>query len=62
MIDRAKELLHVRPDRCRDCEQEVNGLAEICPNCGAANPVQIPRWIGLLILGFTLQSFLMMFE
>jgi anaerobic ribonucleoside-triphosphate reductase len=62
MIDRIKAILRMRPDRCRDCDQDVAGLADICPNCGAGNPVQIPRWVGLLIAGFTVQNFLLIWS
>jgi anaerobic ribonucleoside-triphosphate reductase len=62
MLDRIKSLFRLRPDRCRDCDQEITGFVDICPNCGAANPVQIPRWVGYLILGFTVQNFLLMFS
>jgi len=62
MNDRIKEILRLRPDRCRDCDEEVAGFGEICPNCGAANPVQIPRYVGIIIAGFAVQNFLLMFS
>jgi hypothetical protein len=62
MIDRIKTFLRLRPDRCRDCDEEVTGFGEICPHCGAANPVQIPRYVGIIIAGFAVQNFLLMFS
>ena len=62
MIERLKTLLRLHPDRCRDCDQEVAGFSSICPNCGAANPVYAPRYVGYIIVGFTIQNFMLMFS
>jgi hypothetical protein len=57
-----KNLLRLRPDHCRDCGEEVSVFSEICANCGAARPVQVPRYVGIIILGFTVQNFLLIFS
>jgi anaerobic ribonucleoside-triphosphate reductase len=62
MMNQLKRLLRLRPDHCRDCGEEVAGFTDICANCGAANPVHVPRWIGYIIVGFTIQNFLLMFS
>lgn len=62
MIARIKKFLRLKPDHCRDCGEEVSGFTEICANCGAANPVQVPRYVGIIILGFTVQNFVLIFS
>lgn len=62
MIDRIKKALRLRPDSCRDCGEEVTGFGDICPHCGVAGPVQIPRYVGIIIAGFAIQNFLLMFS
>ncbi len=62
MINRIKEILRLRPDRCRDCDAEVTGFDDFCPHCGVASPVQIPRYVGIIIAGFAVQNFLLMFS
>ncbi len=53
-------VLRLRPHVCRECSAPVGALNDVCSNCGAGSPVQIPRWIGLLIAALTVQQFLLL--
>ena len=50
----AGRCLQLRDDVCRECERPVDGLFNICPHCGIAHPVKIPKCASLFIVGFTI--------
>ncbi len=38
---------------CRMCGNRVRPTDDICPNCGASDPVVVPIWTALLIMLIT---------
>jgi hypothetical protein len=46
--------LQLREDLCRECERPVDGMFNVCPHCGVAHPVRIPRCASLFIVGFSI--------
>ena len=53
------DVLRLRPETCRECGEVVSPWTDVCANCGVRGPVQVQKWIGYIIIGFTAQSFLL---
>jgi hypothetical protein len=53
-----RRLLMVTPCQCRECGETVSVLDDVCPNCAALGPVQLPSWVGYVLLGLVLRTFL----
>ncbi len=52
-------LLMVTPCKCRECSEIVHVLDDVCPHCAALAPVQLPSWVGYILLGLVLRTFLL---
>ena len=52
-------LLMVTPCKCRECSEIVHVLDDVCPHCSALAPVQLPSWVGYILLGLVLRTFLL---
>lgn len=44
--------LRLRADSCRECDHEVGFGDTICAFCGARDPVRLPGWVSMIIVGF----------
>ena len=54
-----RRALKVTPCKCRECGDVVHILDSVCPNCAALGPVQLPSWVGYVLLGLVLRTALM---
>jgi hypothetical protein len=50
--------LMISPCKCRECGEIVHVLDDVCPHCAALGPVQLPSWVGYILLGLVLRTFL----
>lgn len=39
---------------CRQCENLVQPLDNVCPHCGAGNPAQVSRSAGIAVVGLAM--------